>query len=705
MDTKPITKHINRLLLDPNNYRFIDNPSYVVVDENRVADPSIQLRTFGFLKGKANENIEDLINSYKTNGVLRQDPIQVKKTIEDNYIVIEGNRRTATLKYLYDIYKHHGDVGVLTENDFKSIDLIEIVEDDTRQELIAMGLNHIGGKKKWSPLNQSRLIQDLMNSYGMTSEEVINSLGISKALLNKSIRTLALIEAYRNSDFGDQFVTPMYSIFEEIVKSTAIRAWLNWDDKEKIARDVVNQEKIFSWISKSEIYDEEGELERFEVPIITKSAEIRELAKFISDAKAVTTMENARSVTRGLIDSEALGGTRIHNAVKNIQTEVDAALKFSEFITPQDRRSFEKLQNKLKMLLAEPDSGMTLNIGTTVDSLCGETKSHFTSATISHYRRLSGLNLTNLKKINLFVGPNNSGKTSMLESFYLMTRLNDLSSFLDSERMRSKSDDFNPKTVVSNIPNCIRLSGEFDEKLVEISITKGNTEDNIDRSSYLDTLWAEASYGDSSFSSYTNLYENSDPQIFYTSASHICKACFTSPYLHNRTAVQEAHAFAIKKKIFSRVIDFIRKEVDADIENIELTDINGESRFLVSSARHETSIDITKYGEGLQRIFEITLLLAYCGDGILCIDEIDGGIHHKLLKVFSRYILTLSKEFNVQVFISTHSKECVDAFASLDSDDLMAYKMKFNSDKSLDFRYIGGKKLNELVEEMDIDIR
>lgn len=37
-----------------------------------------------------------------------------------------------------------------------------------------------------------------------------------------------------------------------------------------------------------------------------------------------------------------------------------------------------------------------------------------------------------------------------------------------------------------------------------------------------------------------------------------------------------------------------------------------------------------------------------------------------------------------------HSKECVDAFAALDSDELMSYKMKFNDDKSLDYRYIGG---------------
>lgn len=705
METKYIKKHINRLLLDPNNYRFIDNPSYVRVPEERMADSMIQSRTANFLRGKNNVNIEDLLNSFKANGVLRQDPIQVKRTKNDLYLVIEGNRRVATLKYLYDILKNSGDIGVLTENDFKSLELIEIEGDDPRQELIAMGLNHIGGKKKWSPLNQAMMIKDLLDKFGMSDAEICNSLGISKIILNKSIRTLALIDAYRDSDYGDQFVTSMYSFFEEIMKSTAIKAWLNWNDKEKRAENIVNLEKIFSWISKSQVFDEENELERVEMPIITKSSDIRELAKFISDPKAVATMENARSVTRGLIDSEALGGTRIHSAIKNIRAEVEAALKFSEYLTPKDQRDFEKLQSKIKMLVSDSDAGMKLSVANSIKNLVEKVDSHFTNVMIPDYRRVKGLNLTNLKRINLFVGPNNSGKTSVLECIFLMTRLNDLSALLENERLRSKSESFNPKTIDANIPSQINISGTFNNIHTEVAIRKENTEESIDRTAYLDTVYADAAYGSDQYTAYTNIYENSEPQVFYSTAAHICSASFTSPYQHNFSIVHKAHAFAIKRKIFSRIIDFIRNEIDPDVENIELIEQNGESRFIVSSSRHRTGIDLTKYGEGLQRIFEIALLLAYNENGVLCIDEIDSAIHHKLLKAFSGYILSLAKEFNVQVFVSTHSKECVDAFASLDSDDLMAYQMKFKDDKSLDFRYIGGKRLNSLVEEMDIDIR
>ena len=101
MVTDRIIKHINRLLLDPNNYRFIDKPEYRSVPDDQVADPRVQQRTLNFIAGKNNENISDLITSFKSNGFLDIDQIQVKKA-GDFYLILEGNRRVTTLKYLYD---------------------------------------------------------------------------------------------------------------------------------------------------------------------------------------------------------------------------------------------------------------------------------------------------------------------------------------------------------------------------------------------------------------------------------------------------------------------------------------------------------------------------------------------------------------------------------------------------------------------------
>lgn len=164
-----------------------------------------------------------------------------------------------------------------------------------------MGLHHISGKKV-EPVNQAQLINDLRFKYDLTENEICNSLAITKHNLRRSLRVLSLIESYKESDYGDQFQTNMYSIFEEIIKKVEIKLWLGWNDEDMNSTNILNQEKLFSWISKEEVIerDEDGNEQIItKDPIITKSHEIRELSSFINDPKAVEQMENSRSISAG----------------------------------------------------------------------------------------------------------------------------------------------------------------------------------------------------------------------------------------------------------------------------------------------------------------------------------------------------------------------------------------------------------------------
>lgn len=708
METKPITKHINRLLLDPNNYRFIDRSDYKVVAEEEISEVRIQQRTSLFLAGKNNENIEDLINSFMTNGILKQDPIQVK-AFKDDYIVIEGNRRTATLKYLYDRFKQGYDVGVLSESDFKSIDVIEHQNDDPKLELIAMGIHHISGKKRWSPINQTRLIQDLLEKHEMTEESVCNALGITKHNLRRSMRTLALIERYKNSDFGDQFETNKYSIFEEIIKKTELKNWLEWDDVYRKPMNSINEDRLYSWISREEQTERDEETGEEQLvtldPIITKSHEIREIAKFINDSKAIEKMEECRSITEGFAFSDAIGETRLHNAIDNIKKEVDVALKFSEYLLDSDYISIGKLKDKIERLLPSSNGKITLT-ESNISSLFDKVTEHYSSVNIRRYRKIANLEIKKLRQINIFVGENNSGKTSLLEAVYLLAQLNDLNAFLELERFRGKFfNAFNAKWIDKNFISPIEVQGIFNNFETKIVISNDETNEIIDKSSYISTINIEASANDSLLNSYVHLYANKDPELYYQKAQKLCQSAFSSPYRYNDSILKKAHAQAVKNKKIDDIILFIRENIDATIEKIELIDIHGENRFFVTSNEHNCSIDLTKYGEGLQRIFEIALLITYCSDGILCIDEVDSAIHKKLLVDFARFVQKLADRYNVQIFLSTHSKECIDAFTEISNNDkMMAFILK-KTNEDVGFQYIEGDKLKNLVNSINLDIR
>lgn len=78
---------------------------------------------------------------------------------------------------------------------------------------------------------------------------------------------------------------------------------------------------------------------------------------------------------------------------------------------------------------------------------------------------------------------------------------------------------------------------------------------------------------------------------------------------------------------------------------------NGKGRVLLSSL-----------GEGMNRIFGLTLALVNAKNGLVLVDEIGTGIHYSVQPGLWDFILALAFRLNVQVFATTHSWDAVEAF-------------------------------------------
>ncbi|WP_271785355.1 AAA family ATPase [Aquimarina algiphila] len=708
MASNRIIKHLDRLLLDPNNYRFIDKPEYKEVPENELDDSRVQQRTLNFLLGKNNANIKDLISSFTTNGFLDIDQIQVK-AVGEKFLVIEGNRRVATLKYLFNEFKLGNDVGKLKESDFKSMNLVEIVDEDPVQHLVSMGLHHISGKKRWNAVNEVQLINDLITKHNKSEDYICDALGISKVKLRRGIRTLNLIQMYKDSDYGDQFESSMYTIFESVIASPDIRNWLDWDNNIYTVGNQTNLERLFNWVSETEEIETDAdgnERTSKQEPIISQYRQIRDLSQFINDPQAIKRMEDSRNITEGYAYSDVIGENRLKNALTNIKSEVQAAFNFSEHLTQEDYIEVEKLRSKLDRLIPNSESKVVIN-DKLMSSYFNSIINHFDDVFIHTYRKLKKIKVKNLSKVNIFAGGNNMGKTSLLEAFYLLSQLNDLNAFLDLEKYRGKfQNDFNAKWIDKNFIDAFEIEGSFNEVKTSLFLSKETTEENIEKSGYLNTINAEASVKDTTLNSSIHLYGNKEAELRFSKSKILCPATFTSPYRYNHTLLKKAHAYAIEEKYFDRVIDFIREHLDSSIQKIEMINVEGESRFVVTSSTINEVIDITKYGEGLQRVFEIALLMVYSRNGIICIDEIDSAIHKTLLIEFTKFIQQTADTFNVQVFLSTHSKECIDAFIKnqYHNEHLTAYVLK-NVEGEIKCKYIDGNRLEQLVESINFDIR
>ncbi len=64
-------------------------------------------------------------------------------------------------------------------------------------------------------------------------------------------------------------------------------------------------------------------------------------------------------------------------------------------------------------------------------------------------------------------------------------------------------------------------------------------------------------------------------------------------------------------------------------------------------------------GDGVGRLLSMALAFHQARNGRILIDEVENGLHHSKLKAVWKHIHSLAQEFNVQVFATTHSYECI----------------------------------------------
>ena len=79
---------------------------------------------------------------------------------------------------------------------------------------------------------------------------------------------------------------------------------------------------------------------------------------------------------------------------------------------------------------------------------------------------------------------------------------------------------------------------------------------------------------------------------------------------------------------------------------------------LVKSEKWDERIPIGSLGDGIWRMLGLILSLINAKNGILLIDEIDTGLHHTVMAKMWKLVCKTAKQLNVQVFATTHSSDC-----------------------------------------------
>lgn len=702
---------LKNLFLDPNNYRLIHEPEQVDVTDEQAKDKIVAQRTFRLITGEKNQHIQDLIASFKSNGYLPVDQIQVRELPTSGYIVVEGNRRVAALKFLAQEHEQKGiDLGKLDSSIFSKVPVVLYNDADEMHHLTLMALKHISGNRKWGEWNQAKLLEKMHGTFRLNEDEICRRIGISKVELRRSLRALSLVEQYQASDYGDQFNESKFPIFREAVRNSALKGWIGWDDEEFKAKNQQNLELFFSWLSREplEETDDDGQAgygDKYLEPAIIKRDDVNLLGKILQDDRALQHLKVSRDLNAAYRASDLVFRERQESAVKSVALDINTLSQLA--IRGEHLPDLEGALGRLQGIVDRTrGSGLSGVEQKTV--FHDRVDQHFTSLEIEAYKKLRGFKLHKLSKINLFAGLNNSGKTTLLEAIYLLTRQNDFAGILEVIRRRGKipEDHINPEWLIDQLSGEIKIAGTFDQEKAIVAIRDYiETDSHLDKSRYLKSVEIVSKFGGEKQESLTRIFKGRERETLADSIKLLSQVIYSSPFFLN-----EPHRYAtfyhksVKSKAIPKILDFIRQEIIPTLNDIRLVD--ELQRFLVDDNNYSTAMDLMGYGEGLQRIFFISLLFASAKNGVILIDEFENAIHTELIGKFAPFIHTLSQSFNVQVFLTSHSKECIDAFVkNVPETSNFSYHALVSETEGVVAREFNGEEFHKLVMAGNVDLR
>ncbi|KKI99606.1 AAA family ATPase [Prochlorothrix hollandica] len=118
-------------------------------------------------------------------------------------------------------------------------------------------------------------------------------------------------------------------------------------------------------------------------------------------------------------------------------------------------------------------------------------------------------------------------------------------------------------------------------------------------------------------------------------------------------------------------------------------------------------IPIGSMGEGMWRMLGLALAIVNAKDGVLLVDEIDTGLHFTAMGEMWRMICQTAQDLNVQVFATTHSRDCWQSLAEvvqeggLEAEQVFVHRIHPDREASVPF---DGEEL-AIATEQDLEVR
>ena len=379
--------------------------------------------------------------------------------------------------------------------------------------------------------------------------------------------------------------------------------------------------------------------------------------------------------------------------------------------------------------------------------------------TIENYRSFEKYKLDDLARVNLLVGDNNCGKTSVLESAYLLAANGSPNSIWTLLQSRGEIsfvyegvNQADPVFAV-RVPELFRGTTIAGKQLPRIAIRAGDfgevrlslgSRSEVDSERQRD----RADFPDHShhLKSGTGMLNGEEGCLFYARFIGSDQCAVTFQHLTNEgnmrrktptaTVLDGVGAYyrmpdpiaefmptanASAETLKADWVRVLQNQRDGDVIKalrVALPMVNEilvlptpmsppQARSHIIIRTNGTNAPISRLGEGVNRLLTLGMSLANSAGGFLFVDEIDTGLHHSRLSDMWRMIIKTAANLDIQVFTTTHSLDCIRGLAAACDEDSSLHDQValFSIDRRMDeaVRFAGDEV--SVVVDHEIEVR
>lgn len=369
---------------------------------------------------------------------------------------------------------------------------------------------------------------------------------------------------------------------------------------------------------------------------------------------------------------------------------------------------------------------------------------------INAFRGISDLYVEDLSNINLIVGDNNCGKTSILEAIQLLRTPQNLNNVFRVSRTRDSYIGISRMPIYDSFINMLQgeqekhisVSCEYEEndgkqiqnncslsingtiKQVMLDINELSKQDRFayrrellepednETDEFVGDLIIESNKLGTTIepiriNQFMNVTGRSIEGHELIRMNYLSPIAHVAGYTFNRIIKNEKY-----KEICITMLQMFDKNID------DLLFLKMESSYRpIEYVKNKVNglMPLSTYGDGIKKVLAIANAIAQAADGVLLIDEIETSIHSKYYDDIFKFVIKAAIQYNVQLFITTHSIEAVDGLLNTqvcngiysDAEDLIkviTLRKDEATEKTL-CRSMSGKEVYDKRENFNFEVR